>query len=163
MRLFALLVAIVWSSAAVSAAERMYLIKLKFCEGKADAKAGDPNISVLSKPTICIQEGLGGGNIKIGGDFLLPTFGTKIVEQAHEGIFAEIDCQRIDAESVRLNMKVIQSKITQNEPENFVLSKSGSQVLLKAKLNTPVKTILHEKDQLVTWVEAEVEELPQQK
>ena len=159
MRILAVLAAVVWLSVAAHAAERMYLVKLKFCEGKADAKTGDPGIAVLSKPQICIQEGLGGGSIQIGGEFLLPGFGTKVVEHAHEGIFAEIDCQRIDDESVRLNMKLIQSKITQNEPENFVLRKSGSHVLLKAKLNTPVKAVLHEKDKLVTWVEAEVEEM----
>jgi len=49
--------------------------------------------------------------------------------------------------------------VTENEPETFVLNDIGARVLLKAKLNTPVKTILNEKDKVANRVEVEVEEV----
>ncbi len=162
MRICALLVVALFLAAVARAAEpqaeRQYLIKLKVSEGKADAKAGDPSIKILSEPQLMTREGKD-CFLKIGSEVLLPGFGSNAVEYADAGTQIHISCHRADDESVRLKLKMTQSKIMQNAPESFSLSQSGSVVLLKAKLNTPVKTVLHEKEKLATWVEVEVEEI----
>jgi hypothetical protein len=143
--------------AAEPKAEREYLIKLKVSQGKADAKAGDPAIKVLSAPQVMTLEGKT-CNLQVGGTILLPDFGTKVAEHAETGIMATLNCRKADDESVRLSMKINFQEVVENQPETFVLSDVGARVLLKAKLNTPVKTVLNEKNKLVTWIEVEVED-----
>ena len=162
MRLCALLV-VVLSCTSVARAEepeavRQYKIKLIVSDGKADAKPGDPSIQVVSKPTLITLDGKDCW-LKIGGEVLLPGFGSNAVEYADSGTQIHIMCHRVDDESVRLKLNMTQTKTTKNEPESYRQSQTGSLVMLKTKLNTPVKTILNEKDKLATWVEVEVEEM----
>jgi len=162
MRLCALLV-VVLSCASVARAEepeavRQYKIKLIVSEGKADAKPGDPSIQVVSKPTLITLDGKDCW-LKIGGEVLLPGFGSNAVEYADNGTQIHITCHRVDDESVRLKLNMTQTKTTKNEPEIFRQSQTVSLVMLKAKLNTPVKTVISEKEKLATWVEVEVEEI----
>lgn len=164
MRIFSLIAVLMSLSVVVHGAEpdaaRQYLIKLKICEGKAEAKPGDPSVKVLSMPQVRTLEGKT-ASVRTGGDIMLPDFGTKAVDHAETGIAAEINCLRIDNESVRLDMKLNYANVTVNQPETFVLNDVGARVLLKAKLNTPVKTVLQEqsKNKPAKWVEVEVEEV----
>ena len=144
--------------AAEPKSEREYLIKLKVCQGKADAKAGDPIIKVLSAPQIVTLEGKT-CNLQVGGTILLPDFGTKVAENAETGILATLNCRKADDESVRLDLKLNYLNVTENKPEVFVLSDIGARVILKAKLNTLVKTVLNDKDKIATWIEVEVEQV----
>jgi hypothetical protein len=165
MRIISLLAVVLTLAPVVCGAEpqpeRQYLIKLKICEGKTDAKADDPSAKVLSMPQLLTLEAKT-CRVQSGGEILLPEFGTKAQEHAETGINAVINCRRIDDESVRLDMKLNYANVTVNQPETFVLSDVGARVLLKAKLNTPVKTVLQEagKNKLAKWIEVEVEEVP---
>lgn len=156
-------VAVVFSlSSLLCAAEpedkRQYLIKLKICEGKTDAKADDPTLKVISAPQVMTLEGKS-ATIHSGGEILLPDFGTKAQDHAETGIHVVINCRHVDNEAVRLDMQLNYANVTVNQPETFVLSDIGARVLLKAKLNTPVKSVLQEKAKQTTWVEVEVEEV----
>jgi len=166
MRIYSLLAVVLSLASVVCAAEpqpeRQYLIKLKVCEGKADAKPGDPGIKVLSMPQVMTLEGKT-ASVKAGEEILLPDFGAKVFTQAETGIHAQINCRKADDESVRLDMTLNYIIVAYNQPGKFVLSDIGARVLLKAKLNTPVKTVLNETDKLATWVEVEVEEVMMQK